>query len=515
MPHPPATRLRADEVSQFTEIVLLNPFFLFAALWLASAPTWAADWFVCPDTRGEYGAEDGRSLANCFDGADDLRLSDVSPGPGDTIFVCGDFTAADARFIIEHSGAAGTYLTISGNAEACGRTTNSSISRAGVTGVGGRALSATGRHHVKIAELTLRDCDQYCLSWDYRSSPGENTALWVDEVSFLNCRGTTSPGDCLWKRGAELLVTRSTFDRCHEDCIWFRGKNVTISDSVFKNVSAGGINGDATQVDLTGIANAGYVRWFNNYCDHRLRDNKYCFVVGPVAGTGSSVSVYDNRVLCPPGGSAGKLSCHPLYLDVSAATVVDVHGNWVEGGYNGISVTAASAVTLTTRGKVYANVIRRAANRGIWLDGNINALDVTNNAVDGANIGLHIGRADADITAVNNVFVNNGIGLYYVSEPSARGYNAYSGNGVAISESGVVRPLTTSDKSGNPGFVGGASPVEPEGYQLGSSSALRSAGTVVGAQTDYFGCRYNAARPAIGPVESCQGDIIDARSLRY
>lgn len=489
---------------------LITIFFLL----LLSSSVFASNWYVCPESAGVKGLANGSSLTNCFNGANDYRLSADAINPGDIVYICGDFKKADTRFLIANSGNPGAWLTISGNAAACNRASNSSISRGGANGIGGRAVAATGQKYVKITELTIKDCDQSCISWDYKTSINDNTSLWVDRVSFLNCGAGTAPGDCIWKRGAELRVTDSIFDGCYEDCIWFRGKNISVGNSTFKRISNGGANGDATQVDLTGIANTGAVRWFNNYCDHRLRDYKYCLVVGPTAGAGSLVSVYNNKMLCAPGGSGGNLSCHPLYIDATPSTSIDIHSNWIEGGYNGISVTSASPGTFSTRAKVYSNIIRSAANRGIWLDGNVNGVDILNNTIDRSNTGLHVGRASATVSVINNIFVANNVGIFAVSTPSEFQNNGFSNNLVNVSESGVNRILRSGNIEGAPSFTGGTAPNAPTGYKLGVTSAFRDSGTVVDVVDDFFGCRYSAAHPSLGAIDDCpSASEFDARSV--
>ncbi len=486
---------------------------LVTLLFLLSFNSWATDWYVCPDTQGEYGLEDGTSLANCYDGNADIGWASINAG--DTLYLCGDWLPADARFTIADSGSVGSYITLSGLASACNRTTNSTIDRDGLTGASARAIAASNtaatRQYIRIEDLTIRNTSTAIL-WDYSTTGAvtDDTSLWVRRVNFEDC-GTAAgtDGDCIWKRGEGLIVENSNFTGCWEDCIWYRGKDATIQDNEFRNVSFGGAQGDCTQIDLTTVTDSGVVTWSNNYCDHQDADNKYGFVIGATAGSGSSVTVSDNTVLCPlvPTNPVPAEQCHPIYFDTATATTIIARRNFTQGGEVGISLTAAAAAAFTTRARIESNIVYKASDRGIWTDANVDNIDIWNNTVSEATQeALYIGKSGAALNANNNVLVNSGSGIFYITAPTSRGYNAYFGNTTNVDENGVAGSTTTGDITSNPLFVGSFTPSTATGFKLKSSSPLRRAGLGLNkALVDYRGRPFSSP-PSIGAYEVTSGD---------
>lgn len=485
---------------------------LLIVLCLVMGNAWATNFYVCPDTQGEYGAEDGSSLANCFDGNADIGWASINAG--DTLYFCGDWLPADARITVADSGSAGNYITLSGNAAACSRTSRSTISRSGLSGASGRAIAASNtaatRQYIKITELSISDCSDYCLLWDYSTTGAvtDDTDLFVTDVSFSACGSGGSATGCIWKRGENLTVTNSSFENCYQDCIYYRGKDATITGNTFRDISTGDIGGDATQIDLTGVADSGVVVWSNNYCDHTSVDVKYCFVIGTTAGAGSSVTVEGNTALCPYPSTNGipANACHPIYLDTATATAVKIARNFTDSGEVGISLTASAAAAFTTRAQIASNIVVRAFDRGIWTDGNVDNIDIWNNTISGAGQeALYIGKSGAALNANNNVLINSASGLFYITAPTSRGYNAYYNNTTNVDENGSAGSTTAGDVTANPNLQT-ASPTtailaKPDCKQ----SPLRRVGTWLGPRQDY-GNRAFANPPTIGAWECASGD---------
>jgi len=486
---------------------------LLFCLCLLAGNAWGADWYVRPDTQGEYGLEDGTDIDNAFDGNADIAWASINAG--DTLYLCGDWVAADARFTIADSGSVGNYITLSGDATACGRSANSTIDRTGLTGAGARAIAASNtaatRQYIRIEDLTIRNVSAGIL-WDHSTTGAvtDDTSLWVRRVAFENC-GTASgtDGNCIWKRGEGLIVEDSTFDGCWEDCIWYRGKGATITDNTYTNVSFGNDLGDCTQVDLTGVTDSGAVTWSDNYCDHQAADNKYGFVIGATAGAGSSVTVEDNTVLCPlvPTNPLPSKQCHPIYFDTATETAIVARRNFTQGGEVGISLTAESAAPFSTRARIEANVVYKASDRGIWTDDNVNNIDIWNNTISEAGQeALYIGDSSASsVNANNNTLINSASGLFYIGTPTSRGYNAYSGNAVNVDVNGTPGSTTTGDVTADPQFVGGGNPTDPGGFKTRSTSPLRRSGTCVyttGCVPRDFGGRRTRVPPDIGAWQS-------------
>lgn len=78
--------------------------------WATFAHLVPTTWYVRP-TAGEYGAEDGSSYANAFDGASDITWGVGGVQAGDTLYVCGTHYE---ELAVGGSGSAGNHITISG-----------------------------------------------------------------------------------------------------------------------------------------------------------------------------------------------------------------------------------------------------------------------------------------------------------------------------------------------------------------------------------------------------------------
>jgi hypothetical protein len=92
-------------------------------LMLAAGSAQAATWYVRPLSQGEYGAEDGTSYANAYDGFSDITWGEGGVVAGDTLYICGEHryatSGADFTTVTElkvgAAGAAGNYITIRGD----------------------------------------------------------------------------------------------------------------------------------------------------------------------------------------------------------------------------------------------------------------------------------------------------------------------------------------------------------------------------------------------------------------
>ena len=88
---------------------------LFCLCVLVSAQAWATDWHVCPDTDAanvaiEYGAEDGTSEADCFDGNADAWATAGDIDAVDTVYYHGTFY--HERIVVSDSGTSGSPITL-------------------------------------------------------------------------------------------------------------------------------------------------------------------------------------------------------------------------------------------------------------------------------------------------------------------------------------------------------------------------------------------------------------------
>jgi len=486
---------------------------LLLLLSLAWGQAWATGpWYVCPDSINTATSTGTNYATDCLDGNADLANSWASINAGDTVYFCGDWLPADARITVADSGTAGNYITLSGNAAACGRTSNSTISREGLTGTNARAISASNtaatRQYIKIADMTIKNTSTAVL-WD-RSTTGANsddTALWISGVNFENCgTGSGTDGDCIWKRGANLIIQDSTFNGCYEDCVWATTANVTITGTRFENISSGDAFGDAIQIVGTGLADTGDVVITDNYCDHRDNDVKYCILIGPTAGAGNSVTVTDNTLLGPVVKVAPTEAERfvALYVDSDVSSQVNILRNYISDGNNNIVLSASAGSAYTTRAKIVGNITVNASDRSIYLDSNIDNADVWHNvAINATEFGIYLGKAAATHNVNNNIMANSDVGLFYITAPTSRGYNNYVDNTTNVSANGVAGTTTTGDITTNPAFVGGTSPTDAAGFCLDANSELFGAGTYIGAYVLGYAGESLGNPPHIGARGSC------------
>lgn len=477
-----------------------------------AAPVWATEWFACPDSVNTATSNGTNYATDCFDGDADIAWGSINPG--DTVYLCGDWLPADTRITVEDSGSSGLYITLSGNAQKCGRTTNSTISREGLSTANGRAIAASNtaatRQYIKIEDLTLKHCSDYCLLWEFSTTGAvtDDTALWVDGVTFEDCGSTA----CLRHTGMNLVVQDSIFDDCPQDCVWNRGQNITVSGSRFQDISSNSITGDGIQTDATGgPTDTGDMLFFGNYIDHSDVDVKYCLLV--TARGVSNVRASDNYCECPPTATNAtpESSCHGITVDLVSTTVLRIERNEIVGGDIGIQISGNAASTFSTRGRIIGNVLINPYRWGILTDGYINNFDAANNSITGASdTALDFRKngtdnTDAiDIGAVNNLLMNSGIGMSYVQTPSPRGYNSYFGNDLNIEANGSAGSTTTGDLTSDPRLAGGSAPTSADGFCLQPDSPLLAAGTYIGAYATGYNAEDLGKPPVIGARGLCR-----------
>lgn len=485
-------------------------------------------WYVRPDFQGDYGLEDGTSFDNAFDGNADIGWASIDVA--DTLILCGAWGPSDARITVSDSGTAGNYITLTGLMTLCpGQVENSSISRAGITGANGRAIAASNtaatRNYIKVEYITLKDCSDYCLLWDYSTTGAvtDDTALWVNRVTFKNC-GATGVPVCLRHTGQNFLVEYSTFLNSYNDAIWLQGGGVIIRYNTIGMISNGALGGDGIQIDATGVTDTGTVEIYGNTIDHSAYDVKYC-VLAPGRGT-SSINIHDNTCNCPAvrANATQASSCHGYTLDVVDTTVVKVERNYVRGGEIGISINGNTATNFTTRARVVGNVVTGAFFWGILTDGYINNIDIFHNTVNAAgDTAIDIRKNSTDnataisIGVVNNIMTNSALGLSYANHtPSPRGYNNYFGNTANVEANAVAGTTTTGDITTDPQFVGGTSPTDAQGFRLKATSPARRVGFDFNIGNVYQdnGNRAYLHPPTMGAWETTSGDVAPERTVR-
>lgn len=122
---------------------------LFIILLFASQ-LFATDWYVQPIT-GEYGAEDGTSWANAFDGFADIAWGSIQPG--DNIYLS-DGTYAE-NLTVGASGSWDNYITIIAGKYSPAPTGHDG--EVDINGVSGTGIVIESRHWIYVKGITVRN----------------------------------------------------------------------------------------------------------------------------------------------------------------------------------------------------------------------------------------------------------------------------------------------------------------------------------------------------------------------
>lgn len=452
----------------------------FALLCLLSFEAGAATWYVRP-ASGEYGAENGTSYADAFDGFGDLSASYGSVNPGDTIIACGDFGYADRQGVsnfwqVDDSGTEGSEITLSGDCSAAGGPSMSSIDGEGQVAHLIRTMANTDLI-IEGFELTGWTTRAVTL---YTNATTEKTTakrITVRENYIHDGVDADGAGDsAIDSRGTDIAIVDNILDQLPGDGIFANGARHTISRNRVSNVGAGtSVEGDCIQ--LTEYVDGGVVE--DNDCDHRSADEKQCYIINGEDGDNGAFSFRRNHCdgftsAATPGACA--------YIGSSGAWVAEQ--NEMHGCDYSYRIAEMGALS-----RFSANLGFGAADDGILIGSAVTAATVTHNSIAGSGgPGISSATAGADIAVVNNAIAGSGGPALKLLTDNVEQYNAVFGNAAQITVDGEAGTLHASDITTDPAFIGGPNPTTAEGFRLSANSPLIAAGTDLGDEiADYFG----------------------------
>lgn len=483
---------------------------LILLLCLAWGQVWAAtSWYVCAKSQGEYGTEDGSSLANCYDGSEDISWAGITAG--DTIYVKGDWVAADCHdavqycFLIGKSGGVGNPITI----EFSGSTLNGGGART-------KAISTSTYANLRINNLTATNFTTYGIDINSAGTSTDAINVYVEAPTISNITGCY-PSQCngIFGKGSGITVHNPRISAIADDGIWTDGTEAKIifdtNDSTYyvRDVGTGAaITGDCFQFSGSAGNDTNLVQ--NGYCDHRSVSEKQCVVSNSIGVTTVTNTVCLAETNLVNGGSI----C--MYIEGRA----DVRRNYCEGWSYGIQAASVAGAT-TGDSYIIGNVIRDFGWYGLTT-GSATPSGVTvsvfNNTVDGTGSDLSnsrclnlAGAAGSIVNATNNLSVNCKFGFVQAGGAGTKNLLTNSDFGNTTRYSGFASGSTLQD----PKLIGGTSPTTAAGFRLTSGSPLRRVGTDlnIGNYQD-VGNRAFLRPPSIGAWEATSGDARANKTAR-
>ncbi|MCF6174641.1 MAG: right-handed parallel beta-helix repeat-containing protein [Victivallaceae bacterium] len=140
----------------------------------------AEDYFVRPPLSGGYGAGNGTTYTDAWNGWSNINWG--SMGGGDTLYICGDHVYSTYCFIKQSGSESAGFFTIRGDYS----TEAGSIKNTNYSG-----LYIRERHHVRLLNLTIKESAQTGLQIDYDpvNPSAETHHIMIDNVYSRDNQG--------------------------------------------------------------------------------------------------------------------------------------------------------------------------------------------------------------------------------------------------------------------------------------------------------------------------------------
>ncbi|MEA3478610.1 MAG: right-handed parallel beta-helix repeat-containing protein [Bacteroidota bacterium] len=142
-------------------------FFLLAC----PLPLWATDWFVRP-AGGNYGAENGSSYNNAWDGWSDITWASMSAG--DTLYICAELRSLCT---VKKDGAQGKHFVVRGDYPS---------NSGSISNPSGSGLLIRNRSYVKVMNLTVNNCGGNGLIVDILNATDNEGDIVIENVTSRN-----------------------------------------------------------------------------------------------------------------------------------------------------------------------------------------------------------------------------------------------------------------------------------------------------------------------------------------
>jgi hypothetical protein len=466
---------------------LVTLFFLL----LLSFEAGAATWYVRP-ASGEYGAENGTSYADAWDGFADVTQS--SPASSDTVYVCGDFTTADAdtatvMLVINWTNSG---VILDGDCSAEGEPAMATLDGGGTHDRGLDSSSAG------VASPTIRNIN--FVGFDVHAIIGQNAASQNWTIEDIACDGSSATGTCIRNLTAGAtgwVIQDSSFANCSVDCI-YTANPMTLRRVTGREWSVGGVEGDFLQSSNTSCD--GFV--FEDVDIESSKDIKQG-IVANVCSDAANVTITGGRFV-KKGLSEDDLTGFVALFFDSASGTVTANRIYSAGGRKSVFVTGG--VSLVVRSSVFGETLAQNVHCGT----STTACTVENNSILGGSIGVDMQAAAAGGVARNNAISSSAIGI----SKGASGTESY--NGINSPDpcwsGGATAACAGTDVEAAPAFLGGPNPTTAEGFKLKPSSPLCGAGTPTDAKYDYEEYRFGIP-PNIGAFAKCERSTFTDRTI--
>ncbi len=477
-------------------------------------PLWAgADtWYVRP-VSGEYGAEDGTSYEDAFDGFSDIAWGGANVAAGDTLYLCGEFD--ETALTVGADGSDGSEITISG---AC-PDEDTVFSR-----TGGVTALAVGRPYIIIEDITFgaiqngSDASQAIKinSGAHHVTIRNNdfTQVGTNEYRGINANHATDETVAIH----DVTISGNTFAGLYDEAIRLdfpdpsqtcsgveaAPYNLTIEDNAFSEVKQGVRVFIPTEECFT----TADVRPYGLQIKNNTFDNIDFYPISPkwkaVSGYSNTVS---GNVIRGGGKNTGAAPANGIQLGMcEGGSVVDNYISDIDSGTGGDGVGIIVDHALEDR-TLQSDGVLVARNFIVDMNDNDEACGISTWSGDNTTVAANIivnstnGICVANSDATGNAFYNNTIlnpiedcAEYSVTAAASTFRNNIcvgTGSGIKveglsnaptesnnlITQSDNDVTLDASDLTAAPLFIGGSSPTTPEGFRLKPDSPAIRAGT--------------------------------------
>lgn len=472
--------------------------YLIAALVFLSLAQFAdaATKYVRPVPGGPYGAGDGSSYIDAFSG-----FSKVAINPGDTLFVCGSFTALDSRQ---------SWVLYDISPAASGSASSPTIIDGDCSSMGDRAravIDASNRQYgiyvyQPASHIHLKNIEVYGV----QAPPGQNTfplrlcTLGAgNECSFIVVenmviRDPRDPGGSneatgIWGACNDCVIRNNKVFNIPSDGIWLSSAKRTViqSNHIYNVATSGRVTGDNIQ-----LTNADDLVLEGNVLDHSNTDAKQALVIH----SGSRVRVSGNTMTMSTARDQTSGSSKVLQIEAPGATV---EANYIVGGWGGMWVAGGGT-------KIRNNVL--TGSYGIHVSAADNTdYDFFNNLIDCRGLPGAIGFENSGSgyvrNLVNNIFVRcdfavrkGGVGTLNFKT------NLMFQNG----DNDVWFSMEGSNLTADPLFTNASGEfTRPVDYLPTGTSPVVNSGTTVAFTRDFLGKEADSAID-IGPFQVTKAD---------
>lgn len=485
-------------------------------LLLASTPAWATTWYVRP-ASGEYGAENGTSYADAWDGYLDITWGVGGVQAGDTLIFCGTFND-NANMAVGGSGSAGSIITLTGDCSASGDLARAKL----IAGSAIYAFSNSANTYLYVTSMEFVGGSGVTQRIVNISSTGDTSAtainVTLDDIIIHDTMGEGAASrsvdyQCLRLDGSNITVRDTVIYNCEGDGVYTEGNDQLLEDLTVSMVDLSGTPyGDCVQYG----GGASSVEYRHNRdtirrldCDHTNKVSKHGVIFGCDTGAGTS-----NGLVLEDSTVRGAT----YNVAVQACDGVTVRRNYLVPSASGSASTARGIGTLisvsTTDGliaignvidmqNVSANAIAMFIDATAGITFNAYENTIWGNGDETNSFGIYVFNPAAGTVDIRDNLIAGMTGRPISVGAAATGTASYN---ALWNNTNGCQTITCSDTvSSNPTLTGGETPDDVDGFCLKPISPLLGAGTYIGAWATGYAGEDLGKPPAIGARGLCYG----------